>query len=153
MMLFIGLGNELRGDDAVGVRVIKNLMESDPLLGRYLIEQGDLSRLLEEWMNRDVILIDAVYNDKLAPGSLCITEEMDEIIDLRDKLFSSHGVNLGHLLQLGKQLGKLPKSMYFVGVVGKNWNMGDDMSWDVKEGIKEAMRRMVMHAHLFYVSH
>ena len=153
MMLFIGLGNELRGDDAIGIHVIKSLMKTHPLLGRYLIEQGDLSRLLNHWNNEDVVLVDAISSDKLEPGSLCITESTSEIIDLRDTLFSTHGVNLGHLLQLGKQLGKMPRSMYFVGVVGKDWNMGDEMSLTVREALAEAKKRIVIHAHLFYVSH
>lgn len=144
-MLIIGLGNEFRGDDAFGIQVILSLKRKFPLLGKFIIEQGDSSRLLDSWSGRHVVIVDAIASKVLPVGAMCVSKSRDELIDNNQVLFSTHGLDLGHVLALGRDLKKFPKTVYFIGVVGSDWGMGDPMSQEVEGAIIETKKRIVAH--------
>jgi hydrogenase maturation protease len=72
LLLIVGLGNPLMGDDGVGALVVESLagrVDADVLLGG-----TDLLRYAGEMEGRErVILIDAVESD--APGEITVTDE------------------------------------------------------------------------------
>src|SRR5690348_1909287 len=73
-VLVIGIGNENRGDDAVGLHVARRLAETK-LPGVNVREHdGETAGLMELWRSaRAVILVDAVAADA-EPGCILILE-------------------------------------------------------------------------------
>ena len=75
-ILIIGLGNDYRGDDAVGRALARRLQAIAGDYVRVLEESGEGVALIESWKGGDfVILIDAVHSGAAAgPASRCRIE-------------------------------------------------------------------------------
>ena len=66
-ILIIGLGNDYRGDDAVGRAIARRLQAIAGDNIRVLEESGEGVALMESWKGGDfVILIDAIHSGALA---------------------------------------------------------------------------------------
>ena len=70
--LVIGIGNDLRGDDGVGLWIARRLKAANLPGVRIEIQTGEAATLIESWQTTDsVILIDAVYADAHpSPGKI-----------------------------------------------------------------------------------
>lgn len=108
--LILGVGNEMRRDDGVGIEAVRRLdrMELGPAVKvvsagtaghRLLTELGEVDRL---------IIVDAVKAGA-TPGSI-IKVSTDEIADGRVSLTSLHQMDLHQVLSLAEALGILPET-------------------------------------------
>lgn len=69
-ILIIGVGNEYRSDDAVGLLVARRLRELTLNNARVVEESGEGARLMKSWRDVDnVILLDAVFSGA-KPGTI-----------------------------------------------------------------------------------
>jgi hydrogenase maturation protease len=69
-ILVIGVGNEYRRDDAVGLIVARRLRELSPRNVTVIEESGEGTNLMESWTGADmVILIDAASSGA-RPGTI-----------------------------------------------------------------------------------
>lgn len=134
-ILIIGIGNEFRGDDAVGIEVVNSLQVHHPDLAEYRIEQNDLSRLVDIWGGRDVILIDAVFSEREYAGKIHMLSSIPLLMANRESNYSSHGLALSDALKMSKVLNELPSSLLFLGVEGNDWKFGIRMSEKVRQVI------------------
>jgi len=67
--LVVGIGNDLRGDDAVGLEVARHVREMAGDELDVLETGGDVGQLLEAWSERSlVILVDAVQARRRGNG-------------------------------------------------------------------------------------
>lgn len=102
--LILGLGNELIGDDAVGVRVARTLgrlalpegvaVEARPALGLELVE------LLGAWER--IVIVDAMRTGR--PPGTCTTLEIEELAALAQRPSCSHSFGVVELLALARRL-------------------------------------------------
>jgi hydrogenase maturation protease len=147
-MLVIGIGNEFRGDDALGIKAVKSLQSSHPNLAKYRFEQGDLSRLLDVWKDQEVVLVDAIASKELKPGAIYLAFSYSELIKDRESLFSTHGISLLETLELAMELNKMPTSIFFVGVEGSNWKMSNRLTEKVEKSISKVRERIIRYLKL-----
>ncbi len=129
--MIIGLGNEFRGDDAIGILIVRKLQDENPDLAEYLIEQNDLTRILERWHNRYVIIIDAVFSRLPAWGKIHQLDSVHEISCISKKQYSSHGLELPDIYNIGKSLNLLPNAVFMIGIEGANWEIGSQMNGEL----------------------
>jgi hydrogenase maturation protease len=123
--LVVGLGNLLRGDDGIGVRVAQALMGRPLPAGVEVVDGGTqglaLVNLLEG--RRRAILVDAA-NVGRAPGEF-VRFTPDEVNLLSgDPAISIHDAGLGDALLLARVLGVLPQEIVILGVQPAN------LDWD-----------------------
>ena len=131
MTLVAGVGNVLRGDDAIGVQVIAELLadgvdEKCTLLDCGVAPESFIG-VFEREKNGKIILIDAV-DMGLTPGVV-------EIVDtnkIAGILFSTHKLPLGMTL---KYLEKTEAEVVFIGVQPKATGFGVEMSEECKNAI------------------
>ncbi len=141
--MIIGIGNELRGDDALGVYVVRELQDQNPDLATYHIESDDPTRLIELWAGKDVVIVDAIDAEGMDSGKVYVVTSLDELLTEEEYLFSSHSLGLKQAIELGKSLAKYPKSCFFIGVQGRNWRLGDDMSKAVYQAKSIVKKRIL----------
>lgn len=127
--LIISLGNRYRCDDAVGPRVLdllKPVVEGEAEL---LENRGDIAALLSIWSGREqVILIDAGYSTRVAPGHIYRLDGLTEPLPTDHPVASSHALNISNAIELGKLLDSLPQALCIYTVVGQNFSYGEEMS-------------------------
>jgi hydrogenase maturation protease len=134
----IGLGNPLRGDDGVGVRVAEMLAARALPPGVEVIDGGTLGlglvNLLEE--RRRVILVDAA-NVGQAPGQF-VRFTLDEVQLLGDEQhLSLHASGLRDALLLAQALKVLPDEVVIFGVQPANLEWSSDLSPEVEAALPD----------------
>ena len=141
--LIIGLGNEYRGDDAVGLIVVRRLREAAPESVRVLEESGEGAALLESWQDADtVILIDAVHSGA-KPGTIHRFDAHVQPIARKFFRFSTHAFGVAEAVELARALGRLPPRLIVYGVEGKTFEAGAGLSPEVEAAAQEVAERVL----------
>ena len=141
--LIIGLGNEYRRDDAVGLIVARRLREAAPKSVRVLEETGEGASLLESWQDADtVILIDAVQSGA-APGTLHRLDANAQPMAKEFFRFSTHAFGLAEAVELGRALGRLPPRLIVYGIEGKSFEAGVGLSPEVEAAAQVVVERVL----------
>jgi hydrogenase maturation protease len=127
--IVIGLGNEFRGDDGVGLIAARQIRER----GFHAVEhEGDLAALMDRWKGADcVILMDAVSSGT-APGTL---HRFDASVSaLPRELFksSTHTLDVADAVELSRALGTLPARVFVFGVEAQDFSPGKALSAGVQ---------------------
>ncbi len=137
MVVVIGVGNRLRGDDAAGLEVARELAAraSDVEITVRELEGGALA-LLDAWEGAEaVVLVDAV-SCGAAPGAVHRMDASQEPIPARLRSPSStHAVGLAETIELARALGRLPGRVVVFGVEGRCFDAGRELSREVRSVI------------------
>jgi hydrogenase maturation protease len=126
----IGLGNAWRGDDAVGLVVVRRLRELLPAAD--VIERsGEPADLLEALGDgvEEVMLVDAVSSGA-PPGDVHRLDASAVALPFAAGA-STHGLGLAETIELGRALGRLPARLLVYGIEGRAFELGAPLSPEV----------------------
>lgn len=149
--LVLGLGNELYGDDGVGIAVAQKL-KNDPELQKkfspYIknvdIEECSLTgfKLLDVVIGYDrLIIIDTIKKENPITGKVYILRHSD----LRYIPGPSpHYVSIPQAVDIGRKLGlKVPSSIDIIAVEAKNlYDMGEGLTPEMTKAIPEILQKL-----------
>lgn len=142
--LIIGLGNEYRRDDAVGLVVARRLREAAPEPVQVVEESGEGAGLIESWQGADtVILIDAVHSGA-KPGTVHRIDAHARPIAKKFFRFSTHAFGVAEAVELARALGRLPPRLIVYGVEGKSFEAGVGLSPEVEVAAREVVERVLV---------
>ena len=127
-VLIIGVGNEYRGDDGVGLFVARRL-KARRLPNTEIVEaDGDGAALIEAWGGaRTVILCDAVSSGE-APGSIHRFGARSTPIPINFFHHSTHAFGVAEAVALARALGRLPPRLIVYGIEGETVEAGIGLS-------------------------
>ena len=124
-IVIIGIGNDLRRDDGVGIAAAAAL----ELLAipNVVVKTGvaDPMSLLEAWTGASlVVIIDAAIADPSTPGRIRRCELHD--VAAHTGGLHSHSIDIGHTHALGQALGRVPGElvMFSIEVAGTDHGIG-----------------------------
>ncbi len=149
--LILGLGNDLYGDDGIGLHIIKRLKDNPSLLetGAAGGGQPDLQpccltglAILDEIVGYDnLIIIDTIKREKPVTGRIRIMGEGD-IRHIPGP--SPHYVSLPQMIEIGRRLGlKVPGTIKIIAVEAKNiYNMGESLTPEMEKAIPDILSRL-----------
>lgn len=144
----IGVGNRLRGDDAVGPLLIDALsMQPDNELE--LVDAGsDALGILEFLENRKrVIIVDACTMGRTPGSVVCFdASEADMVLD-RDPM-SLHGLGLAETLQMGESMQMLPEDLKIIGIEPNSIQFNATLSQPVERAMKMAIKKVYEMLHI-----
>ena len=138
-MLVIGCGNRNRSDDGAGVMVAERVRK----LGVHAeICTGESLALIETWSRADdVILVDAVVTGAPA-GKVWLWNARSQRIQ-GSVSTSTHGLGVAEAIELAHLLGRLPHRFQVLGIEGRRFDIGGDLSPEVVCAVEEAVQRVV----------
>lgn len=141
--LIIGVGNEYRGDDAVGLLVARRLKEL-PLPHTQIIEaSGEGAALMEAWKDASaVILIDAVQSGESA-GTIHRIDALTQTIPQKFFRYSTHAFSVAEAIEMARALNQLPPRLLLYGIEGKNFAAGTELSAEVRNAAEEVARQIL----------
>ena len=142
--LVIGIGNEYRHDDAVGLVVARTLKIQD--LPDTVIAEVNApgATLLDLWQNDDrVIIVDAVYGVGHEPGAIHRIDTHIKPFPVGDFGPSSHGFGLAETVALARALHRLPHRLIVYGIEACDFSMGMGLSQAVQNAVPIAVSRIV----------
>lgn len=134
--VIIGLGNPLRGDDGVGVRVAQVLAMKDLPSGVEVVDGGTQGLGIVHLMegHQRAVLVDAAEIGE-APGQF-IRFTLEEAHPTgEDEHLSVHGAGLRDALLLAEALKTLPDKVIIFGVQPANLTWEDSLSSEVEAAL------------------
>lgn len=137
----IGVGNEWRGDDAVGLLVVRRL-KAGRLPEVSIAEcRGTVTVVREAWRDAaGVIVVDAVVSGG-PPGTIYRFNAHGGGVPVQlSRSPSSHGWGVAEALALGQLFQELPPYLIIYGIEGQNFGPGQEVSQEVAAAIPEAAR-------------
>jgi hydrogenase maturation protease len=133
----IGVGNALRGDDAVGLEVVRLLRARAQRAGIAVYEhEGEPTGLLDLWEDFGaVVLVDAVRTGA-APGTIHRADASSAPLptDLCGPS-STHALGIGEAVELARTLRRLPARVVLFGVEGLRFDAGAGLSEEVQAAV------------------
>ncbi len=141
-LLLIGIGNTMRQDDAIGIEVVRNYKSQFPNSLSVIEIKDDLTRLLNIWDNKDVIVIDAVESGN---EGLIEIYDFKELIRFSQALRNSHSIGFEQVLRLAIELHQGPRSIYFIGIPSQYYGLGDQIRMSIKEKIPEIISKILKY--------
>lgn len=138
-MLVIGCGNRDRSDDGAGVMVAERVRK----LGVHAeICTGESLALIEAWSRADdVILVDTVVTGAPA-GKVWLWSARSQRIQ-GSVSTSTHGFGVAEAIELAHLLGRLPHRLQVLGIEGRRFDIGGELSPEVVCAVEEAVQRVV----------
>jgi hydrogenase maturation protease len=136
--LVLGLGNPLRGDDAIGVRVVEALAAQMLPDDVEVVDGGTLGLGLVNLMEgrQQVIVVDAADAGK-DPGQLvCFTMEEARLLG-DDQHLSVHAAGLRDALLLAQALGTLPDEVIVFGIQPASVEWDNELSPQVEAALPD----------------
>jgi hydrogenase maturation protease len=135
----IGIGNEWRRDDAVGLYIVRELGRRAPD-GVQCLECGrEGTTLMDRWEHCEAaVIFDAVSAGGPGPGPGAPAGKRFRFDahqePLPRQLFccSTHALSIAETVELARALNKLPLTLLIYGVQGERFDMGESLSAAVK---------------------
>ena len=141
--IYIGCGNELRGDDAAGLLVARHLRS----LGLNAREHtGDGLNLIQLWEpSSEVVLVDAVLAQG-DPGQVRVWDGIAAPVETELFRGSSHSLGVAEAIEMARVLGNLPKQLLIYGIEGKQFDIGTTPSAAVLQAVEKVVQ-MILERH------
>ncbi|MGP0093316.1 MAG: hydrogenase maturation protease [Xanthobacteraceae bacterium] len=150
-MLVVGIGNPDRGDDGIGPLIARQLVGRVSRDVAIIERSGDALALIEDWADRDaVILVDAAAAGS-APGSVHRIDLMTDELPAELSLSSTHAFGVAEAVGLARTLGLLPTRVIAYAIEGANFDPGAPLSPKVAAAADEVVKRVA--AELYQLEH
>jgi len=147
----IGIGQSLRGDDAVGLEAVRQWREKFPETANrpeVQLEASELPGLALLDMLEDIdaaILVDTVQSEN-PPGTIRRLGE-GELASFTSDSKSAHGWGVAETLHLGKQLSNSKSLIRIIGIEAGQVETGSRMSKAIEDAIPEVCRVIEAEIH------
>lgn len=145
-ILLIGIGNDFRSDDSIGLHVIRTLKEKKLPETMMVESSGDGAELIELFSTaRMAILIDAVSSGR-KPGTIYQFEAHKKPVPAQLSFQSTHAFGVGEAIELARVLEQLPPILLVYAIEGANFSTGLELTPKVEEAaykVAEQVRNKV----------
>ena len=139
-ILLIGIGNEYRCDDSIGLQVIRALKKRKLPETIILESTGDGTELIEMFSSvRMAILIDAVSSGG-NPGTIYQFEAHKRPISAQLSFQSTHAFGVGEAIELARVLEQLPPILLVYAIEGENFSTGIGLTSKVEKAVHEVVK-------------
>lgn len=136
-VLLIGVGNEFRNDDGLGVYVARELRRRFRQEVRIIEECGEGTALMSAWSGAThVLIVDAISTNELA-GTLHRFDAVHNTIPKRMFASSSHQFGVAEAVELARELNELPETLTLYGIEAESFEAGIGLSESVVRRIPD----------------
>ena len=124
----IGVGNEYRGDDAVGILIARRLATLLPQTVVIIEHSGDGATLMDQWRGADLAIIVDAAKSGVPAGTIHRLDPRKETIPSDFLHHSSHAFAVAEAVEVARRLGLLPPEMLIFGLEGIDFGAGSPLS-------------------------
>jgi hydrogenase maturation protease len=137
--LLIGIGNEYRSDDALGLLVAREIRRRTSGAVRVMEQCGEGCSLMNAWCGSPkAVVVDAVVSHR-APGTVHRVDVRHEPVPA-GLFLSTHAFGLAEAVEMCRALGTLPPSLVLLGIEGAEFVTGVGLSNAVVRSVPELVR-------------
>lgn len=124
--VLIGLGNDLRGDDAAGLLVARAARERDHGGIEILESGGEPIDLIDAWEGADAAVVADAVSSGAAAGTVHRIDATAGPLPTPFASPSTHALGLAEAVELGRALDRLPDRLVVFGIEGEEFGAGAD---------------------------
>ncbi len=147
-VLVIGVGNDYRSDDAVGLAVVRTLKAKALPDTLCLESDGDGTTLIDTWSHGSrVIIIDAISSGAQS-GTIYRFDVLTQPLPASYSFSSTHAFGVAEAIQLARTLDQLPASLIVYGIEGKKFVAGTELSPVVERAVQEVVELVEREVHV-----
>ncbi len=130
-ILIVGIGNEYRSDDAIGLHIARRLRERD--LENVTVREisSNLAGLLDLWEGFEKVIVVDAMSSSAPPGIVHRFSAHAEPMPSACFRVSSHAFGVAEAIELARTLHLLPKEVIVYGVEGRRYETGTEISPEV----------------------
>jgi hydrogenase maturation protease len=140
---FIGVGNEYRQDDGLGILIARDLGLRHLAGARVAEIPRDTTHLMNLWPGADIVFVfDAVYSGGTA-GTVYRFDPIKEPLPGNLFQFSTHALGIAQAVELSRVLNQLPAELILYGIEGKNFGQGQGLSLTCKRSALKVVQRVL----------
>ena len=141
--VIIGIGNEYRSDDGLGVIIADKLSNINLNGTRILKQNGEPTLLMDSWKDADkAIVIDAISSGA-SPGTVKRFDAVEKPLPSQLFHYSTHSFSLADVIELARGLNRLPPSLIIYGIEGKNFTNGFKISTEVEKAVGKIVELII----------
>jgi hydrogenase maturation protease len=141
--MIIGVGNDYRSDDRVGLVVTRKLKTKPIPQTRVIETSGEGTALMEAWQEAaTVILVDAMSSGAI-PGTIHRFNAQAQPIPAKFFHTSTHAFAVAEAIELARALNQLPPGLIVYGIEGKNFAVGTEFSPEVEKAIPNVIEQVL----------
>ena len=142
-ILIVGIGNEYRGDDGVGLQIASQIRAKHLDHVTVLETSGEGTALMDAWEGYEcVILVDAI-SQEAAAGTRVKIDAGKKIVPAKYFRFSTHAFGVAEAIALARTLHSLPPRLLLYGIVGASFSTGSALSRAVQESARDTVETLV----------
>ena len=146
MLRVIGVGNDLRGDDAAGPETVRRLRARAVPGLEALACAADPQALLEAWAGAArVVVVDAMASGAPA-GTVARFDAVAGPLPIERFRGSTHGLGVAEAVELARALGRLPASLAVIGIEGARWDHGAPLGPEADEAVDRVVDGLAREA-------
>jgi hydrogenase maturation protease len=147
--LLIGIGNEYRSDDGVGLLVVRMIRRKQLPSVIVKEESGEGAALMESWQGfQNVIIVDAVSSDAKA-GTVFRIDAKKDTVPIKFFHYSTHAFSVSEAIELARVMNVLPPKLSVYGIEGNDFTAGTTISLLVQQAahkiIEQIVKEMQLH--------
>lgn len=139
----IGVGNEFRQDDGVGLVLLKKLQQQIPAGIKTLETSGEGVELMEAWQGAETVYI---FDASRSGAKTATIHRFDaRIQSIPTKFFncSTHTFGVAEAVELARSLNRLPPKLIIYAIEGKNFDLGLGLSPEVEQAAADVVGRVL----------
>lgn len=141
--LLIGIGNEYRSDDGIGLIIVRQIQKKRILSIIVKEASGEGTALMEAWQGfQNVLIVDAVSSGA-TPGTIFKINAKKETVPIEFFHYSTHAFSVAEAVELARTMNSLPPNFMIYGIEGKTFAAGVDISPPVKEAANQVIEQIV----------
>ncbi len=140
----IGIGNDLRGDDAIGPESVRRLRGRVPAGTTLRENRGDAMDLIVAWEGAGcAVIVDASANGDVEAGTVRRFQAHGAVLPKDAARCSTHGFGLAEALELASTLGRLPDRVVVYTAEALSFDPGSSLSAEASRACDEICARVV----------
>ena len=148
VLKIIAVGNDLYGDDGIGLAVLE-ILTSIPNIENVELVNGatDALGLIDHFIDVDhVVIIDAAQMGE-QPGTVKVFGKEDVKMMIKMDNLSVHGISLAETFEIAESIDSLPEKVTIIGIEPKNIGISQNLSDLVTQSIPEVVSNIINLIH------
>lgn len=141
--LIIGIGNEYRRDDSIGLWIARDLRKAKLPETKIVESSGEITELMNCWENADWVLAVDALDAGGSPGTLHCFNAQEGPLPTESFSCSTHAISLPEAIELARALGRLPSHLYVYGIQGKNFSAGEKISTELQTKKNSIVKKII----------
>lgn len=142
-VLLIGIGNEYRSDDRIGLEVARQIRKKQFPCVIVKEESGEGTALMEAWRGCESVIIRDAVSSGVKPGTIFEIDARGKNVPAKFFHYSTHAFSVAKAIELARTMKTFPSRVLVYGIEGADFSAGTNISHAVQESAEQVVEQIL----------